>query len=320
MPADPDIPTRSAPRRADLPPFELLGPAHTAELDAYVRAAQEPPLHRRPILVQGEVGTWKTRWAECLHEQSDKATSFIRQPFIRLPFIRLHCGLHSPRRTEDLLFEALPSSRAPSAWQRARGGTLLLEDVQQLPDDAQLELAERLVDADRPQVIATTSAPLDLAVRSGRFDPGLYRLFASQMIVAPPLVRCRRDLMRIIESLLHWHAESRDVSVPRLTETVSRAALEHDWPGNLRELDSRVERALLTASYGSLDAGHLGLTPRDGNEERSLTDRLKSYERRVLQECLAATGGDLEETCRRLGLNRRGLLYRLKKHGLEQCS
>ncbi|MEM6701571.1 MAG: helix-turn-helix domain-containing protein [Acidobacteriota bacterium] len=313
MPAKPDARTSTARATSgSLPPFELLGPARTAELDVYVRAAQQPPTRRRPILVQGDVGTWKDRWAECFHERTGG----------RGAFVRLHCGINASRRTEDLLFDSLPSAQGTSAWYRARGGTLLLEEVQGLPEDAQLELAHRISEEEGPQVIATTSSTLDVAVRAGQFAARLYRLFARQLIIAPPLVRCRRDLLRIIEALLNWHASRRGVRVPRLSDGASKAALEHDWQGNLRELESRVERAMLTSSKTSLEAQHLGLiaSPSMPGEERPLADLLKDYEKQVLQDCLAETAGDLDEACRKLGLNRRGLLYRLKKHDLDVSS
>lgn len=218
------------------------------------------------VLVSGETGVGKDRIADLIHAWSPRATG---------PIIKLPCATLPPTLVEDELFGheigaftgAVDRRRGP--FELAQGGTLILDEVAELAPEAQVALL-RVLETREVQplgstqvipvdvrVVATTSTDLARAVEEGRFRGDLYfRLNVAQLLV-PPLRLRRAALPKLVQSILARFGggvEGEDLD-PELLDRL----YEHPWPGNLRELENVLRRALVLAPDGVLRAEHLDL-------------------------------------------------------------
>lgn len=319
------LPTRACGDRRGPVPLDRRGPgtAPLALLTAAVAAS------RRPVLVMGEAGTGKSRLARCLHEAGDP----------RAPFVAFHADGLPEAAVEVLLFRGEGRGRGAGglgALERARGGTLVIEEVAALPRGVQAELLRRLEGESAPcRLVATTSIALEPLVRARQFSPELLALIAAVRIELPPLRERRRELPALIGQLL---AEYRVCSVPPVEGVAPdalRALLEHTWPGNLRELeevirhavglarDTIVTRETLPEGIARLGGGSaVGITtcraaPARGAFKPQLESHLARAERAYLERLLARHQGRLGECAERSGIARRRLSQRLRRHGID---
>lgn len=302
------------------------GTAGLAMLTAAVAAS------RRPVLVVGEAGTGKSRLARCLHEAGDPGAPFVEFRVEGLP----------EAAVEVLLFRGEGRGRGAGglgALERARGGTLVIEEVAALPRGVQAELLRRLEGESAPcRLVATTSIALEPLVRARQFSPELLALIAALRIELPPLRERRQELPALIARLL---ADYRVCSVPPVDQVAPdalRALLDHTWPGNLRELeevirhavglarDTIVTRETLPEEIGRLGGGSaVGAAPSRAAAARGafkpqLESHLARAERAYLERLLARHLGRLGECAERSGIARRRLSQRLRRHGIDPAA
>src|SRR5436190_12968266 len=234
---------------------EIIGEGRAIRqlLDSVASAASS----RATVLLQGESGTGKELLARAIHAQSDRREG---------PFIRMNCAALPEGQIESALFGhekgALMGSpkRSLGALERANGGTLLLDEIAELRPDLQPKLLrvlqerefERIggagpVKAD-VRIIATTSRDLEAEVRAGRFRQDLYYRLNVFPISIPPL----RDRREDIPVLAHRFAARAVAEAGKEIAGLEPEALEllcgHDWPGNVRQLQSAVERAVILST------------------------------------------------------------------------
>lgn len=288
------------------------------------------------VLLAGESGAGKTRAARRLHELSARADG---------PFVGVHLGGLAESLLEAELFGHVEGAYTGAAgpregrFQRASGGTLVLEAVETLSLALQVKLLrvlqERVVEplgAEAPvpvdcAIVATTSVDLAAAVAAGRFRQDLYFRLAVVPLEVPPL-RTRTDgpgFAALCEELLGGVAAR--CRVPR--RPLSGAALErlaaHPWPGNVRELENALERVLVLpapgaegdpvgpSEFGFLGEGLRGAAAELAREALATGVSLEELERSMIEEALAETRGNASAAARRLGLSRRAFDYRRKK-------
>ncbi|QGW63732.1 response regulator [Lysobacter soli] len=266
-----------------------------------------------PVLIAGPNGAGKERIAEII-----QANSSVREG----PYVTLNCGALPSELIEAELFgaEAGAYTGANKAregkFEAADGGTLLLDEIGNLPPAGQMKLL-RVLETGRFQrlgsnrerqvkvrVIAATNADIPAMIRAGTFREDLYYRLNVIELRVPPLAERRGDILPLAEHFLEGRR--------RLSDAARGALLRHAWPGNVREMKNAIQRALLLGSADVIDAEELGLAasppaPRthDGEPDRD-----------AIEAALQRAGGVMSQAAADLGLSRQALYRRLDKLGI----
>ncbi|HVV52781.1 MAG TPA: sigma-54 dependent transcriptional regulator, partial [Polyangia bacterium] len=277
----------------------------------------------RPILLRGETGTGKGTIARLVHGASARRAG---------PFVTVNLGA-IPERLAGV---SAGHERPRAGWvAAAQGGTIFLEEADDLPLHVQQRLAralrERTVTSpDGPvpleaRIIAATRRDLLPLVAAGRFDAELYDLLAPTAIELPPLRERREDIPALAEHFRIQVNAREGRRVPGFALDVMRRLTQHDWPGNVRELEYLVERLVVTAGARMVVMkdlpAHLRIQvidferaarrlPTSGVDLRVL---LTELEERFIAEALARTGGNRNRAAELLGLNRTTLVEKLRR-------
>ncbi|MFM7706576.1 MAG: sigma-54 interaction domain-containing protein, partial [Gammaproteobacteria bacterium] len=282
------------------------------------------------VLVTGESGTGKEVLARFIHRQSPRAAK---------PFIAVNCAAIPESMLEGVLFGyergAFTGAHAAHAgkFEQAQGGTLLLDEITEMPIGLQAKLLrvlqEREVDriggrvpvALDVRVIATSNRRLGDEVRAGRFREDLcYRLAVFPLEIAPLRER-RGDILPIATQWLALHGAGR--ATPALSAGAVEALLMHDWPGNARELGNALQRALILCNGPLVEHEHLALDPAglramaaapasdDGCS--ALVRQREIAERDILLSALRGRAQSRNEVAQRLGISPRTLRYKLAR-------
>lgn len=322
---------------ADMPGPVAVEPASRQLLALATRVAQSDST----VLVSGESGTGKEVLARFIHQQSPRAAK---------PFIAINCAAIPDNMLEATLFGhekgAFTGAIAtqPGKFELAEGGTLLLDEISEMPLALQAKLLRVLQEREvervggrKPipldiRVIATTNRDLAGEVRNGRFREDLfYRL--SVFPLAWPALRDRpADIVPLAERLLANHALKMRQPSAKLTAAARQCLISHDWPGNVRELDNAIQRALILQQGGLIHPENLCLTAATGFASLSsntvadttqlppspasdaagvLGEDLRRREFELILETLRAERGRRKETADRLGISARTLRYKL---------
>jgi DNA-binding NtrC family response regulator len=278
-----------------------------------------------PVLILGETGTGKELAAREIHRLSSRRGR---------PFLAVNCAaLSDSLLLSDLFghargsFTGADRDRA-GVFEEARGGTVFLDEIGDLPLPAQgaflrvLQEGEvRRVGESRPRVVdvrivTATHRDLHSMVEAGTFREDLYYRLRVARLRLPPLRDRGLDILELADHFLASFGESSGGGVPRLTEAARRRLLGHAWPGNVRELRSLLEAAVAIRDPGTaIDEGHLDLTPTTPEEgvRASYHEMLEAYRRRLVAEALEAESGNQAAAARRLGLTRQALSYLVRQ-------
>ena len=266
-----------------------------------------------PVLIAGPNGAGKERIAEII-----QANSSVREG----PYVTLNCGALPSELIEAELFGAEAGAYTGAnksregKFEAADGGTLLLDEIGNLPPAGQMKLL-RVLETGRFQrlgsnrerqvkvrVIAATNADIPAMIRAGTFREDLYYRLNVIELRVPPLAERRGDILPLAEHFLEGRR--------RLSDTARGALLRHAWPGNVREMKNAIQRALLLGSADVIDAEELGLAasppaPRthDGEPDRD-----------AIEAALQRAGGVMSQAAADLGLSRQALYRRLDKLGI----
>jgi DNA-binding NtrC family response regulator len=329
----------------------LLGqsPNFLEVLETARKAAASP---HTTVLILGETGTGKQLLAQALHEASPRAGGpFLDLNCAALPPNLLESELFGHERGA---FTGATRQK-PGLLEMAHGGTVFLDEIGDLEPSLQVKLLKfldtrkfrRLNGLSEIQVdvrlIAATHRDLEAEVRAGRFREDLYHRINVVTLWLPPLRERPEDIPLLAEHFLRRQAAQRGQGPTTLTDAAREVLQRYPWPGNVRELEHVMERCgLLHPQVAELDVCHLpaDLTvgpergvPEGGCEpgktvirfdgEGVLVElpdrpvRWDDVERAILRAALRATGGNVSEAARRLGLGRGQFRYRIQRLGLE---
>ena len=292
---------------------------------------------RTTVLVTGESGTGKELVARALHEKSDRAAG---------PFLVVNCGALPESLMESELFGhergAFTGAQRshPGMFREADGGTLFLDEVGELPMPLQVKLLRALQERKvRPvggtvevpvdvRVIAATNRDIEAEVREGRFRQDLYYRLNVIRIQVPSLRERRDDIAPLAERFVHRFARELGKRVHGIDPDAKRALEAYAFPGNVRELENMMERAVALASGPVIGLGDLpeevsghaaSPTPKLSQlppEGCQLDEVIGELERRLILQALEQTGGVRKAAAKLLGVSFRSLRYRLEKHAL----
>ncbi|WP_158893020.1 MULTISPECIES: sigma-54 dependent transcriptional regulator [unclassified Pseudomonas] len=289
------------------------------------------------VLITGESGTGKEVLARFIHDQSARGDG---------PFVAVNCAAIPDHLLEAILFGhekgAFTGAIAaqPGKFELAQGGTLLLDEISEMPLGLQAKLLRVLqereverVGARKPlaldiRVVATSNRKLAEEVAAGRFREDLFYRLSVFPLAWLPLRQRPADIVPLAERLLAVQAARMNRSVPVLSPAARQALAEHPWPGNVRELDNAVQRALILQPGQQIQAEDFGLhwlasgvsmapaaapVPATGigDEVRPLDADLRDREFQVILDTLKAERGRRKETAERLGISARTLRYKL---------
>lgn len=294
--------------------------AWVASDPATKRLIEEAPSIARTsstVLIRGEAGTGKDLFAWILHALSNRADR---------PLIRVDCASLPPDLIETELFGQEFASGRAGRLEMAAGGTLVLDEVSALSIPAQAKLLraieERRLEAGHARsldtrIIALTNSNLEQAVSRRAFREDLYYRLNVIPMVIPPLRDRKADIEPLAIHFLDRYTDSNRRGRMKLGPAVVEALEGYEWPGNVREMRSILERAVLTATSAEIDLTDLPQPVRDcaAGAIRSKAT-LEDMERRYIAEVLEHTRGKKTLASKILGISRKTLLEKRKRYGL----
>jgi len=278
------------------------------------------------VLLTGENGTGKGVVARTLHAASRRAGK---------PMVTVNVGGLSEGVFESELFGHVKGAYTDAKSDRvgrfelADAGTLFLDEIANLPHGQQRKLLRVLETGEFERVgssktkradvriLSATNADLGQEVAEGRFRQDLLFRLNTIEIHLPPLRDRRGDIEPLAKYFLSIHARHYRKPIDGLEEGAARALRDYRWPGNIRELDHAVERAVLMAQGERVKVGDLGLRPVSDNGASSIEDlNLEEVERLLIQKALARYNGNVSHAAKALGLSRSALYRRLERYRL----
>jgi two-component system response regulator HydG len=278
------------------------------------------------VLISGPSGTGKELLAEALVAASGRAER---------PFVRFNCAALPRELAEAELFGHARGAFTGAQRERrglfreADGGSLLLDEVGELEPSTQGKLLRvlqqgrvRPLGADREvaidvRLIAATNRDLAAEVAAGRFREDLYYRLDVVQLHLPPLAERPDDVAPLIDHFLRRYAERFGLDAPSLAPELRQRLLGTAYPGNVRELENRIERLVALSPDGQLDARALDSGSADPGEQLGLKQRVEAFERGLIVAELRRCNNNRSETARRLGIGRVTLLDKLRKYGID---
>ncbi len=330
---------------------DMIG-ASPAVRDVY-QLTRQVAVSTATVLLTGETGTGKELIARAVHQLSPRATG---------PFIRVNCGALNESLLESELFGHVKGAftgaheNRTGRFEAAHGGTIFLDEINSVSFPLQVKLLRVLQEQEFERVgdtrtirvdcrvIAATNRDLLSLVEENLFREDLYYRLNVVPIYLPPLRERREDIRALAEHFLDEYAERNRKSVLKLTAEALEHLENYHWPGNIRELQNYVERAVVLATGGEFLAdllpGHVrGLAPvrvgrPSGNDLDSLCSELVSrslsrhrenlyqnvvsiVEKELILQVLKGSQGVQIRTAAKLGINRNTLHKKIEEYGLE---
>ena len=287
------------------------------------------------VLVYGESGTGKELVARAIHRRSARREG---------PFVKVNCGSLPRELVQSELFGHEKGAFTGAIRQKkgkfelAEGGTIFLDEIGDLPLEAQVNIlrvlqakeydrvgGEETLHAD-VRVIAATHRVLREMVAEGTFREDLFYRLEVIPIRLVPLRDRKADIPDLVEHFLHKKCEEMNRPLKRLTDRAMAAMASYTWPGNVRELENVVERTLVLADGNVVDVNDLPLDVEASRAEVSaeeledsaipLTRRLEDLERQLIEQALEQAGGVKTKAAEMLGIKTSAFYYKLDKYGL----
>jgi DNA-binding NtrC family response regulator len=280
------------------------------------------------ILVTGESGTGKEVIGDLIHALSPRNQG---------PLIKINCAALPRELIESELFGSVKGAYTGAQQDReglfrqADGGTLLLDEISEMPVDTQSKLLRVMQDKEvRPvggrtsyktdcRVLAATNRKPDEAIKDGKLREDLFYRISAITIHLPPLRDRREDIMPLANAFLKRFAAQANRVMTGYTPPAQELLRKFDWPGNVRQLQNEVQRAVLMCEGKIVDTQDLSISaPKiDTPEEDTNLTLMEAMERNTIIQMLKETGNNKLETAKRLGIGRQTLYNKIKAYGIE---
>lgn len=279
------------------------------------------------ILITGESGTGKEVIADLIHTSSARASG---------PLIKINCAALPRELIESELFGSVKGaftgahSDREGLFRQAEGGTLLLDELSEMPIDTQSKLLRVLQEKEvRPvggrtsyktdcRIIAATNRKPEEAIRDGKLREDLFYRISAVSVHLPPLRERREDILPLATAFLKRFAAQANRDITGFSDEAAERLRSFDWPGNVRQLQNEVQRAVLLCEGKLVEGVDLSITSAT-NEPAGDTSftLLEGVERNTIVQMLKETGGNKLETAKRLGIGRQTLYNKIKAYGIE---
>ena len=284
------------------------------------------------VLIRGESGTGKELIAQAIHFGSPRS---------RGPLVKVNCAALPEALLESELFGhekgaftgAIASRQG--RFEMANGGTIFLDEIGDLPLHLQAKLLRVLQEREYERVgssrsvkvnvriLAASHRPLEALIKAGQLREDLYYRLNVVTILIPPLRERRSDLSLLIDNFVRRFAAKNGKKISGLSPEARDILLRYDYPGNVRELENIIERAVVLTRDDVIGRGDLPITVQeievnDDDQETNLTLAVERLERRMIREALARFEGVQTRAAEMLGISERALRYKLTKYGFRE--
>jgi len=298
-------------------------------LQGVVRTVERVAPSDVSMLITGESGTGKEVIADLIHALSTRSKNRI---------IKINCAALPRELIESELFGSVKGaftgahSDREGLFRQAEGGTLFLDEISEMPIDTQSKLLRVLQDQEvRPvggkvsyktncRIVAATNRKTEEAIKDGKLREDLFYRISAISVFLPPLRERHEDIMPLANSFLKRFAAQANRILKGFNQSAIERLTNFDWPGNVRQLQNEVQRAVLLCEGDEVDATDLSITKvRMVGEESQDTNftLLEGVERNAIVQMLKETGGNKLETAKRLGIGRQTLYNKIKAYGIE---
>ncbi|WP_375690831.1 sigma-54-dependent transcriptional regulator [Pseudooceanicola sp. LIPI14-2-Ac024] len=271
------------------------------------------------VLIDGETGTGKTLVAHALHAVGARAGK---------KFVLLSCGAMDEARLEKRLFGPMqPEDSQLPAIEEARGGTLVLEDIEKLSETLQSRLLSVINEQGVPaetRIVAICNQQEANKTCEDALRPDLFYRLAALRITVPPLRQRGEDILTMFTKLSEQFADEYGCEAPNVTAQEAAQLLQAPWPGNVRQLINVAERAVLQSRRGSgtiaslLMSDHEEMQPVVTTEGKPLKEYVEAFERMLIDNTMRRHKGSISNVMDELCLPRRTLNEKMAKYGLQR--
>ncbi|HUD84483.1 MAG TPA: sigma-54 dependent transcriptional regulator [Candidatus Saccharimonadales bacterium] len=278
------------------------------------------------ILITGESGTGKEVVADLIHQFSPRNTG---------PMIKINCAALPRELIESELFGSVKGAFTGAnvdregLFRQAEGGTLLLDEISEMPIDTQSKLLRVLQEKEvRPvggrttyktncRIIAATNRQTEDAIKSGKLREDLYYRISAISVHLPPLRERREDIVPLATAFLKRSDAQSGRNISGFTPAATEVLRGFEWPGNVRQLQNEIQRAVLMCEGNVIDASDLSISPGTASAEAADLTLMEAMERNAILQMLKDTGGNKLETAKRLGIGRQTLYNKIKMYEIE---
>ncbi len=283
------------------------------------------------ILITGESGTGKEVIADLIHALSPRSKG---------PNVKVNCAALPRELIESELFGSVKGAFTGAQadreglFRQAEGGTLLLDELSEMPIDTQSKLLRVLQEKEvRPvggktsykidcRVIAATNRVPAEAIKDGKMREDLYYRISAISVYLPPLRERREDVIPLATAFLKRFAAQANRVITGFSPQAAEAMRRFDWPGNVRQLQNEVQRAVLMSEGKVIDVSDLAINvesiaAESSGEASSNLTLMEAMERNTILQVLKETHGNKLETAKRLGIGRQTLYNKIKAYAIE---
>ena len=301
----------------------------SAAMREVVRTVERIAASDVAVLITGESGTGKEVISDLVHALSPRSKG---------PIVKVNCASLPRELIESELFGSVRGAFTGAhadregLFRQADGGTLFLDEISEMPVDTQSKLLRVLQDQEvRPvggkssyrtncRILAATNRRPDEAIRDGKLREDLFYRISAISVHLPPLRERREDIMPLANSFLKRFAAQASRTLNSFLPAAAERLTAFDWPGNVRQLQNEVQRAVLLSEGTDINASDLSISEvKTANGETGDTNYtlLEGVERNTIIQTLKETGGNKLETAKRLGIGRQTLYNKIKAYGIE---
>ena len=274
------------------------------------------------VLIQGETGTGKELVAQEIHRQSNRAKN---------PFVVINCGAIPENLLESELFGHVKGAftgaiqTKQGKFQQANGGTLFLDEIGEMQLDLQVKLlrviqdktvvkvGSNTVDPVDIRIVAATNRNLEEEVLAGRFREDLFYRLNVITLILPPLCERGDDVILIARSLIRRYAKEFNMVAKNLSQEAIMAIRKYKWPGNVRQLENRIKKALILSDKPQIQPADLDLMPEVLKPIMTLAEAKDDFQKRYINEVLELNNGNRSKTAQDLGVDPRTIFRHLAK-------
>lgn len=281
-----------------------------------------------PVFIAGESGTGKEVIADLIHALSNR---------VKFPFIKINCAALPRELIESELFGAVKGAYTGAHANRegiflqAHQGTILLDEISEMPIETQSKLLRVLQDKEiRPvggrtsykvdvRIIAATNRQVDDAIQSGKLREDLYYRISTITIAIPPLRERKEEIMPLANMFLKRFSAQSGRDFHGFTPAAQELLLSYNWPGNVRQLQNEIQRAVLVAEGPLIDAKDLlaGVAPGIKSATPPGLTLMQTIERNAIIQALRECKGKKLLAAKRLGIGRQTLYNKIKEYSIE---
>jgi Nif-specific regulatory protein len=313
----------------DFRPKDIIGTADSMRTVYY--HVEQVASSVTSVLIRGESGTGKELVAKALHEKSDRKSK---------PFVKVNCAALPDSIIESELFGHEKGaftgalSMRKGRFELADRGTIFLDEIGDISPATQVKLLRILQEREFERVgsqvtqrvdvrvLAATSRDLEAMIADGTFREDLYYRLNVFPIYMPSLRDRKCDVLLLADHFIEKYAKRQRVKPMRISSAAIDLLVSYHWPGNVREMENCIERAVLLAKGQSIKAHHLPPTlqkksAKEIREISTIEDSIEALEREMIIDALKDTQSNMAEAARRLGLTERKMGLRVKKYEID---